>query len=57
MSIFFKNFFWENPSGGGPKETKRGGGGVVARRNASVWEGEIETINRFSKTLNGFYAK
>lgn len=34
----------------------RGEGGVV-RRNGSVWEGEIETINRFSKTLNGFYAK
>ena len=27
MSIFLKNFFWENPSGGGPKETQRGGGG------------------------------
>ena len=29
----------------------------VVRRNARVWDGEIETINRFSKTLNGFYAK
>lgn len=32
-------------------------GRVVVRRNARVWDGEIETINRFSKTLNGFYAK
>lgn len=31
--------------------------GEKSEEEWSVWEGEIETINRFSKTLNGFYAK